>query len=111
MQIRFNRTGLIVSSLLALTLAGCGPTPGGVQGQGTAPEATAPQVSAPQQTQQPAPPTPAPQLTAHDQQVRELIKEVERAYAQGQAAYKKGKLAEAKVDFDRAVDLMLTSKI
>lgn len=111
MQIRFNRSGLIVSSLLALFLAGCGPTPGGVAGQGTKPEATAPQVSAPQQTQQAPVAAPAQQLTAHEQQVRELIKEVERAYAQGEAAYKKGKLAEAKIDFDRAVDLMLTSRI
>jgi len=43
--------------------------------------------------------------------VRVLIQQVEQAYAQGQAAYRKGKLAEAKADFDRAVDLMLLSGI
>ena len=110
MHTRLNRTGLIFLSLLALSLAGCGPTPGGVDGHGTQPQATAPPVAA-QQTPQTATPPPEPQLTVHEQQVRDLIKAVERAYAQGQAAYKKGNLAEAKVDFDRAVDLMLTSKI
>jgi membrane-bound lytic murein transglycosylase D len=43
--------------------------------------------------------------------VRQLIQQVEDAYAQGQAAYRKGKLADAKVQFDRAVDLMLVSRI
>jgi len=111
MQIRFNRSSLIVFSFLALALAGCTPTSGGVGGQGTQPQATAPPITAEQQAQQAPAPPPTPQLTVHEQQVRLLINEVERAYAQGQAAYKKGKLAEAKVDFDRAVDLMLTSKI
>ena len=43
--------------------------------------------------------------------MRLLIQQVEDAYAQGQAAYRKGKLADAKVQFDRAVDLMLVSRI
>jgi membrane-bound lytic murein transglycosylase D len=43
--------------------------------------------------------------------VRLLIEQVEGAYAQGQAAYRKGDLANAKIDFDRAVDLMLLSGI
>ena len=48
-------------------------------------------------------------LTAQQQRVRVLIEQVEQAYAEGQAAYRKGDLANAKVDFDRAVDLMLSS--
>jgi membrane-bound lytic murein transglycosylase D len=40
-----------------------------------------------------------------------LIQQVEEAYALGEADYKKGKLPEAKQEFDRAVDLMLTSGI
>jgi membrane-bound lytic murein transglycosylase D len=40
-----------------------------------------------------------------------LIQQVEQAYAFGEAAYHKGNLVEAKVEFDRAVDLMLTSGI
>jgi len=59
-----------------------------------------------------AAPAPAPpQPTAHEQRVRQLIKQVDQAYAQGQAAYRKGDLANAKTDFDRAVDLMLMSGI
>ena len=40
-----------------------------------------------------------------------LIEQVEKAYAAGDADYRKGKLPEAKAEFDRAVDLMLTSGI
>ena len=40
-----------------------------------------------------------------------LITQVEAAYARGDADYQKGMLAEAKVEFDRAVDLMLSSGI
>jgi membrane-bound lytic murein transglycosylase D len=51
------------------------------------------------------------QLSPHQQAVRQIIQQVEDAYALGQAAYKKGQLAEAKSQFDRAVDLLLTSSI
>ena len=40
-----------------------------------------------------------------------MIQQVEQAYAFGEADYRKGNLPEAKVEFDRAVDLMLTSGI
>jgi membrane-bound lytic murein transglycosylase D len=60
--------------------------------------------------QAPAPPPP-PQPNAHEQRVRQLIKQVDQAYAQGQSAYRKGDLVNAKTDFDRAVDLMLSSGI
>ncbi len=40
-----------------------------------------------------------------------LIQQVEAAYARGDADYRKGLLPEAKVEFDRAVDLMLSSGI
>jgi membrane-bound lytic murein transglycosylase D len=43
--------------------------------------------------------------------VRQIIAQVEAAYAQGDADYRKGMLAEAKVEFDRAVDLMLSCGI
>jgi membrane-bound lytic murein transglycosylase D len=41
--------------------------------------------------------------------VRELIVQVEAAYAAGDADYRRGMLAEAKIQFDRSVDLMLAS--
>ncbi len=43
--------------------------------------------------------------------MRQLIDQVEKAYAQGDADYRKGRLPEAKSAFDHAVDLMLTSGI
>jgi membrane-bound lytic murein transglycosylase D len=55
--------------------------------------------------------SPQPPLTPHQQAVRQIIQQVEDAYALGQAAYHKGQLAEAKSQFDRAVDLLLTSSI
>ena len=49
--------------------------------------------------------------TVREQKIRILIQQVEEAYARGEANYRKGKLPEAKVEFDRAVDLMLASGI
>ena len=43
--------------------------------------------------------------------MRQLIAQVEAAYAAGEADYRRGMLAEAKVQFDHAVDLMLSSGI
>ncbi len=71
-------------------------------------QATAPPLPAPVAPQPAAPPAPR-QSTAEQQRARQLIAQVEAAYAAGDADYRKGKLAEAKVQFDRAVDLMLSS--
>jgi len=43
--------------------------------------------------------------------VRLLVQQVEDAYAHGEADYHKGRLLEAKQEFDRSVDLMLSSGI
>ena len=75
------------------------------------PQATAPALPA---AARQAPPVSAfaPQaLTLEQQRVRLLIQQVESAYARGNADYRKGKLPEAKLEFDRAVDLMLASGI
>src|SRR5271170_6063194 len=103
-----HRYRLLCCTLLAVSLAGCTPLPPDSVNRGAAPEATAPALSSQQQPQTPASPSPPP-LTSQQQRVRLLIQQVEEAYAQGQAAYRKGQLADAKTDFDRAVDLMLTS--
>ena len=108
MHIRSHRHRCIGFSLLALLLAGCTPPQSGVANPDAKPRATAPEVAAPQQAPTPAPP---PQPTAQQQRVHLLIQQVEGAYSQGQAAYRKGDLANAKIDFDRAVDLMLLSGI
>jgi|WetSurMetagenome_2_1015567.scaffolds.fasta_scaffold46816_2 membrane-bound lytic murein transglycosylase D len=95
-------------TVLALSLAGCDPTaPTGASAdvQATAPALSS--ASAPLPAPQAAPPAP----TAEQQRARLLIQHVETAYARGQADYRKGRLLEAKAEFDRAVDLMLTSGI
>lgn len=98
-------------AVLALALAGCTPTdPAGaatVQPQ----QATAPALAAidPVQATRQTPPAPPPPPTAEELHVRAIVAQVEAAYARGNADYQKGMLAEAKVEFDRAVDLMLAS--
>jgi membrane-bound lytic murein transglycosylase D len=90
-------------------MAGCTPTQSG--SLASQPQATAPQLPTPQQASQAPSPPSLPQPTAQQQRVRLLIQQVEQAYAEGQAAYRKGRLADAKAEFDRAVDLMLLSGI
>ncbi len=96
-------------TLLAFLLAGCNPTaPSGVS-QSVRPQAIAPALVP---VVVPAPPVPAPPvLTREQQRTRLLIQQVEEAYARGEANYRKGRLLEAKQEFDRAVDLMLTSRL
>jgi len=105
-----HRYRLFCVTLVALFLSGCTPTQTGKPIQGEQPQATAP-VLQPQQPSQPTAAVVTPVQPAEQPRVRQLIKLVEQAYAQGQSAYRKGNLADAKVDFDRAVDLMLTSGI
>lgn len=99
--------GMASCAVLALLLAGCGPS----QRVGT-PVAANPQAAAPPLQQpapeQPAPPTPSPSAI-QQQRVSHLIEQVDAAYAAGEADYKKGDLPAAKVQFDQAVDLMLMS--
>jgi membrane-bound lytic murein transglycosylase D len=93
--------------VLALLLAGCAqpqPAAAPVQEQ---PQATAPALPAP------PPPVPLAQIAAAEKQrrIQMLIHQVDAAYAAGESNYRRGKLPEAKTDFDRAVDLMLLSGI
>jgi membrane-bound lytic murein transglycosylase D len=67
-------------------------------------------VPTPQQAPQASAPA-TPTQPAAQQRVHQLVQQVEQAYTLGQAAYKKGDLVNAKAEFDRAVDLMLTSGI
>ncbi len=103
-------------SVLALSLAGCAPTAPTGASQGARPQATAPALTLGANSAAPAQalqaPAPAPHKPAREQQqVRLLIRQVEDAYARGEAEYRKGRLREAKLEFDRAVDLMLLSGI
>lgn len=56
----------------------------------------------------PASPSPS---AAEQRRVKQLIQQVEAAYASGDADYRRGNLPEAKTEFDHAVDLMLSSGI
>jgi membrane-bound lytic murein transglycosylase D len=107
-KIPYRFLGCVV---LAFSLAGCNPTAptGASEGaQATAP-ALAPSPSSAPATQAAAPAQ--PKLTREQQRGRLLIQQVEEAYAHGEADYRKGRLPEAKEEFDRAVDLMLASGI
>jgi membrane-bound lytic murein transglycosylase D len=111
MRNSWNRYRLVASAVLALSLAGCDPSqPAGAPSKQPV-QATAPALTAPAPQAAPAAPALPPPLTREEQRVRLLIQQVDQAYAFGEAAYRKGNLAEAKVEFDRAVDLMLTSGI
>jgi membrane-bound lytic murein transglycosylase D len=108
--IRFRWLGC---AALAFLLAGCNPTVPAGASNGAQPQVTAPAlapVAAPVQAPPPAAPAP-PTLTPEQQKTHTLIQQVEAAYAQGESDYHKGKLLEAKQQFDRAVDLMLASGI
>jgi membrane-bound lytic murein transglycosylase D len=108
MSMQWNRVLLPVCILLVLPLAGCPSQPEGTPAANPA-QALAPPLppASPQQPAAPAPPAP----TAEQQRVRALIEQVDAAYARGEVDYRKGILGEAKVEFDRAVDLMLSSGI
>lgn len=93
--------------LPAILIAGCAPSE-----KKSAPAAVSTQAIAPQVTAKPDPPAPAPsQSTLEQQRVRVLIQQVESAYNRGESDYRKGLLPEAKLEFDRAVDLLLSSNL
>lgn len=98
---------------LALGLAGCDPSQSSRRHVSEPPQGTAPQVQAAAPAAPQAAPAPAspPQPTAQQKRVSALIAQVEAAYKSGEANYRKGQLPEAKLAFDRAVDLMLSSGI
>lgn len=100
-----RRNCCAVCLALAVLLAGCGPSQQ-AKSPSAPPQATAPSLPTP-------PPAPAPEQPSrqalNEHNVQELIQQVEKAYANGEAAYRKGHLTEAKAEFDRAVDMLLTT--
>jgi membrane-bound lytic murein transglycosylase D len=100
-----------VSLILPLTLllTGC-PSRHAAGPAALPPQATAPALPAPQPQPQSAAPAPKPN-TAEQQRVGQIIAQAEAAYSRGEADYHKGQLAEAKAQFDQAVDLMLSCGI
>jgi membrane-bound lytic murein transglycosylase D len=102
----FPSVFMLVLAAAPLLLTGCVPEDGVTKGPAKSPQATAPALqpsdTTPAQSKAPATPAASPQ-------VQSLIDAVEVAYQSGVANYHAGKLKTAKSDFDRAVDLMLTS--
>ncbi|HEV2326188.1 MAG TPA: LysM peptidoglycan-binding domain-containing protein [Terracidiphilus sp.] len=97
-------TGCLV---LAIALAGCGPEKPVKSPVAASPQATAPPL-APAAPMKPAAPQPS---VTENERVSQLIRQVEAAYASGEADYKRGNLPAAKVQFDHAVDMMMMSGI
>ena len=111
MRMHWSRVLLPASVVLALPLTGCPSRPGTAEVV-QSPAAMAPALPHPALPPPQATPAPAAPVPRQDQmRVQALIAQVEATYARGEADYRKGMLAEAKTEFDRAVDLMLTSGI
>jgi membrane-bound lytic murein transglycosylase D len=111
-----NSGGLIIAPrifLLAiaaapLLLTGCVPEAATAKGTAKSPQATAPTLK-PSATAAPANAQATPAAAPASPQIQSVIDAVEVAYQSGVANYHAGKLQAAKADFDRAVDLMLSS--
>jgi membrane-bound lytic murein transglycosylase D len=100
---RWLRFGFCIAPIFLL--AGCTPS-----GKKPAQPIVSPQASAPQVAPKPDPPAPAlPQPSVDQQRVRVVVQQAETAYTRGESDYRKGLLPEAKLEFDRAVDLLLSS--
>ncbi|HWA94972.1 MAG TPA: transglycosylase SLT domain-containing protein [Terracidiphilus sp.] len=91
-------------------MSGCAPSGPAATAPTASPQATAPALSAVQEETKQSP-AQKPLDSEEQKRVRLLIAQVERTFTSGQENYRKGKLPEAKTDFDRAVDLMLSSGI
>jgi membrane-bound lytic murein transglycosylase D len=110
MRISSKRFSSVCCAVLAMLLAGCDPSRPATGSKGPTQQATAPALAA----QAPAPqvkPALPPQLTGEQKRAQTIIQQVENAYSKGEADYRRGRLPEAKEEFDRAVDLMLSSGI
>ena len=108
---RFGSLGFALPAMvLVAVLSGCDPSKPAASATPPA-QAFAPALGMVAPAQQAPAPRPAPpqKTEATDERVKTLIQQVEKAYADGQADYKKGDLLAARADFDHAVDLMLTS--
>jgi membrane-bound lytic murein transglycosylase D len=109
-----RRWALVVSCAPLVMLAGCpqdqAAAPGKAPAQATAPAIIpGPSHGNAVQTGQAAPPAQAADAAAKAAKVQQLISKAEAAYRSGVDNYRAGHLDAARLDFDSAVDLMLTS--
>src|SRR5271156_1015553 len=119
-MVRMTLRDLVRTSALAvmcaplILLTGCPQedtaAPGKVPVQATAPTITPPTSGNETKTDQPAQSTEqSVDSSAHAFKVQQLINSSEAAYRSGVDNYRAGRLDAARLDFDSAVDLMLTS--
>jgi membrane-bound lytic murein transglycosylase D len=103
---------MLVLAAAPLLFTGCVPENPVTPGPAKSPQATAPALK-PSNPSNPSAPTTAsanpPATPTARPQVQALIDAAEAAYQSGVTDYHAGKLQTAKADFDRAVDMMLTS--
>jgi membrane-bound lytic murein transglycosylase D len=109
-----RRWALVVSCAPLVMLAGCpqdqAAAPGKTPAQATAPViAAGPSSGSAGQSQTAVQPTQAVDAAARAARVQQLIAKAEAAYRSGVDNYRAGHLDAARLDFDSAVDLMLTS--
>ena len=110
-----RRWALVVSCAPLVMLAGCpqdqAAAPGKTPAQATAPAIAAAPSSGSAGQSGPAvvPPTQTADAAARAAKVQQLINKAEAAYRSGVDNYRAGHLDAARLDFDSAVDLMLTS--
>jgi membrane-bound lytic murein transglycosylase D len=102
------RIFLLALAAAPLLLTGCVPDVGVSKGTAKSPQATAPTLK-PSAPAAPANALATTPVTPATPQIQAVIDAVEVAYQSGVANYHAGKLQTAKADFDRAVDLMLSS--
>src|SRR3984957_2482207 len=101
----------LVLAAASLLLNGCVPEDTVSKSTVKPPQATAPALKPSQPTASASASSPAPAALSATPQVQALIDSVESAYQSGVANYHAGQLKAAKTDFDRAVDLMLSSNL
>ena len=92
-----------------LLLTGCVPETGLTKAPTKSAQATAPVLKPSEPSANPEKASATPPTPPASPEVQSLIDSVEAAYQNGVTNYHAGKLQKAKADFDRAVDLMLTS--
>ena len=98
---------MLVLAAALLLFTGC--VPENPPGLAKSPQATAPALKPSKPSEPTAASANPPATPAARPQVQALIDAVEVAYQSGVTDYHAGKLQTAKADFDRAVDMMLTS--
>ncbi len=106
---RAPRVALLVLAATPLLLSGCVPENPRSPGPAKSPQATAPTLKPASPSATSAAHVVTPVAAPASPQVQALIDAVEVAYQSGLTNYHAGKLQTAKAEFDRAVDMMLTS--